>query len=241
MTLPSGTPRKRTAEPCVRPSTDPSKKTTALRVTSKNVNEPKTNAAVTSKPIAARTKPPTIFGFARRLMLPLLGSLGFLCRGGSFAPPQKSLNFRIRTFSQQPFWGAAGDLRLGLRIEKDAVITNRKDAWQLVRNHNDCGAETVAQLEDQIVQKAGTYRIETGRWLVEQQHFRRQRHRAGETGALLHSSADLGRKIILEAGEPDQGKLQGCEVGDLGRLQIGILLKRQRDILGQRHRAPQPA
>ena len=35
MTLPSGTPRKRTAEPCARPSTDPSKKTTALRVTSK--------------------------------------------------------------------------------------------------------------------------------------------------------------------------------------------------------------
>src|SRR5215469_17382885 len=152
MTLPSGTPRKRTAEPCARPSTDPSKKTTYLRVTSKKVKEPKTSAAATSKPIAARTKPPTIFGFARRLMHPLPGSLGFLRSGGGFTPPQKSLDFRIRTFGEQLFWGAPGNLRLRVRIEKDAVIADREDAWQLVRDHNDRGAEAVAQLEDQIIQ-----------------------------------------------------------------------------------------
>ena len=48
----------------------------------------------------------------------------------------------------QLFGVARCDLRTRFRVEKNAVIANREDAGQLVRDHDDRGAQAVAELKD---------------------------------------------------------------------------------------------
>src|SRR5215813_12256993 len=100
----------------------------------------------------------------------LAGSGGYV--GGRLPSPEKLLNLRVLTFGEEPLGVAQGNLRFGFRIEKYAVVANRKNARQLVGDHDDRGAEAVAQLEDQIVQQPRADGVETGRRLVEQQYLR---------------------------------------------------------------------
>jgi hypothetical protein len=87
----------------------------------------------------------------------------------------------------------------------------------------------------------GADRIEAGRWLVEKQDVRVQRHRARQAGPLAHAAAELRRIEVLEAREAHQRELERRDVADRGRGQLGELLDRQPDVLGERHRAPQRA
>jgi hypothetical protein len=52
--------------------------------------------------------------------------------------------------------GAVRDRRSGLRIEKDAVIGDCEKARQLVADDDDGRPEAVPQIEDQIIQSAGS-------------------------------------------------------------------------------------
>jgi hypothetical protein len=81
--------------------------------------------------------------------------------------PQKPLHLRIGAFGKQLPRVADGDLRLALRIQEYAVVTDREDARQLMRHHDDRRAQAVAQLEDQIVEQSRADRIEPGRGFVE--------------------------------------------------------------------------
>ena len=36
----------------------------------------------------------------------------------------------------------------GLRIEKDAIVGDREQAWQLVADDNNCCAETITQIDN---------------------------------------------------------------------------------------------
>src|SRR5271156_3601242 len=101
---------------------------------------------------------------------------------------------------------AVRDHGLALRVEKDAVVADCKNAGQLVRDDDHGCAEVVAQFEDQIVEQARAYRIEAGRGLVEEKNFRVQCDRARQSGPLLHPTAYLARIITLEALESDEGE-----------------------------------
>src|SRR5262249_40849846 len=81
----------------------------------------------------------------------------------------------------------------------------------------------VAPLEDQVVEQARAYRIESGRRLVEEQDVRIERHRARQPRALLHAAADLVGVEVLETLEPDQRELKRRDLADLRRSQIGEL------------------
>ena len=54
-------------------------------------------------------------------------------------------------------------------IEKHAVVTDGENARQLVGHHHHRGPQTVAQLENQIVEQPRADRIEARRRLVEEQ------------------------------------------------------------------------
>ena len=45
-----------------------------------------------------------------------------------------------------------------------------------------------------------------------------QGHGTGQAGALLHAAADLGRIVVFETFQSDQGKLQRCDLADFVRI-----------------------
>src|SRR5208282_1659022 len=99
---------------------------------------------------------------------------------------------------KQFLWISTCNLNPRVRVEEHAAIANRENTGQLMSDDHDGGAETVAQLEYQLVKQAGADRIEAGRRLVEEQDFRIERHRTSQAGAFLHAPADLVRVEILE-------------------------------------------
>ena len=140
---------------------------------------------------------------------------------------------------QQLMRVAGRELALRLRVEKDRIVGNREDARQLVGHHDHGRAQTVAQLEDQVIETARADRVQPGRRLVEEQHLRIERHGARQAGPLAHAAADLGRIVVLEPGKAHQGELERHDLAHFRGAQVGVLAERQRDVLGKRHRAPQ--
>ena len=110
-----------------------------------------------------------------------------------------------------------------------------------MRHHDHGGAEALAQLQNQIVQQPRADRIESRRGLIEEKDLRVQGHRPGEPGPLLHTAADLGWVVILEALETHQGELQRGHLADLRRAQVRVLFQRQADVFRQGHEAPERA
>ena len=86
---------------------------------------------------------------------------------------------------------AAGYHGPRLRVEKHAVVANRKDARQLMSDNHNRGAQTVAQLQDKIVEQTRADRVQPGRRFVKKKYFRVERHGPRQTGALLHAAANL--------------------------------------------------
>src|SRR6266446_5439971 len=147
----------------------------------------------------------------------------------------------VGTMSKQLFGIAFGDHCPALGVEKDAVVADCKDARQFVSHDYDRRAEIVAQFEDQIVEQARAYRIETGGWLVEEKYFRVKCDRPREPRPLLHPAAYLARIVALESFESDQRKFQRTDFADFFGREIAEFFERQTDVLRQRHRAPQSA
>src|SRR5229473_5496803 len=112
---------------------------------------------------------------------------------------------------------------MALAVEENAVVADREDARELVRYHHDCRAEVGAQLENELIQQAGSYRIETRRGFVKKQHLGIERDCARDARALLHSAADLGRIMILEPLEADQRELERRHLTNFVGAQIGEL------------------
>src|SRR5271155_2900589 len=203
----------------------------------KRLPEPKTTIATRIRPIAPRTKAPTVAGLIR---LPMIPRCFFFFRVFS-AAREKSSHAVIGAMRKQVLGVAVRDHRLAFRVEKHAVVADCKDTRQLVSDDDHGRAKVVAQLEDQVVEQARTNRIETGRRLVEEKYFRVERDRARKPGPLLHPAADLARIVALEALEPDQSQLERGDLVNFLVRQIGELAERQADGFRQRHRAPERA
>ena len=93
-------------------------------------------------------------------------------------------------------------------------------------HHGNRCPQTIAQLEDQIVEKPGTDRIQPRRGFVEEQDLRVEPHGAGKSGALAHAAAYFRRIEVLKPSEADQRKLERGDTANLGRLQVGEFAER---------------
>ena len=151
------------------------------------------------------------------------------------AAGEKPLDHRVGGFGQYCFRIPCGDHSFADGVEEDGVVADGEDARQFVGHDDDGGAQAVAQFEDEVVEQPRADRVEPGRGLVEEQDLGIERHRPGEPGAFLHPAADLGRVIVLEAGEADQRQLECGHLADAGGWQISELLQRQGHVLRQGH------
>src|SRR5262245_26646686 len=215
VTEPISTPLNLTGAPTFRPSTDPGKYMTKVVVFRNSLPEPKIVIPTTASAMAPRTKAPIRAGLA---FLPIPGTSLERLR----APGEEATYPRVVGVVAQLLRRAARADRSRLDVEEDTVRTDREDARQLVRHDHDGRVEAVAELEDQVVEKPGADRIETGRRLVEEQYLRVQRHRPGQAGALHHAPAQLRGVETLEALEPDQSELQRRDLEHLRGAQVRV-------------------
>src|ERR1700735_1627845 len=199
--------------------------------------DPKTTTAARMRPPPPRTNAPTIVGLIRLPMLPLC----FFRFVIFSAAGQEILHPLIFAILEQVLGVALRDHGSALRVEKNAVVADCKNAGEFMRDDDPRRAGVGAQLEDQVVEQARADRIEAGRRLVEEKYFRIECDRARKSRPLLHPTADLTRIVTLKALEPDQRQLQRGDVANLRLRQIGKLAERQSDVFRQRHRAPQRA
>src|SRR5262245_42273021 len=108
--------------------------------------------ATTSSPMAPSTKTPTTAGLIR---LPMPWGLP--------APREELAHARVRRVGQQlPRRTHRAD-RVRRRVEEHAVVADREDARQLVRDDDDGRPEAVTQLDDQLVEPPRGDRVEPGR------------------------------------------------------------------------------
>src|SRR6266542_5382888 len=107
------------------------------------------------------------------------------------SPGQKVPQRRVLSVGQELLRvsGSADDLPIA--VEEDAVVADGENAGQVVGHHHEGAAETVAQVENQLIQQARADRVESGRWLIEEENRRIQRHSSCQSGPLLHPTADL--------------------------------------------------
>src|SRR5437899_2641258 len=69
---------------------------------------------------------------------------------------------------------------LGVGIKEDRVVSDGEDAGQFMGHDHDSCPQTIAQLQDQLVQVARKDRVQPGRRFIEKKDFRVQRHSAGQ-------------------------------------------------------------
>src|SRR5947209_7226452 len=84
-------------------------------------------------------------------------------------------------------------------VEQQHAIGDQESARQLVGHYHDGYPECLLELQDQVVDPRGDDRVQTGRGLVEKQHFRVHGHRPGHRRALLHPAAQLRGHVIFKA------------------------------------------
>src|SRR3954467_13382491 len=107
------------------------------------------------------------------------------------SPGQKAPQLGILRLGQELLRGSGSADDLPIAVEEDAVVADGENAGQVVGHHHDGAAETVAQVENQLIQQARADWVESGRRLVEEENRWIQRHGSCQSGPLLHPTADL--------------------------------------------------
>ena len=115
---------------------------------------------------------------------------------------------------------AMRDRRSRLRIQEDAVIADPEQAGQFMAHDDDGGAETLAQLENQVIEPAGGDRIQSRRRLVEEQDFGVEGEGSRKARALAHASRKLGRPPAGGRRQSHERELEPDENGD----RVGVRL-----------------
>ena len=77
------------------------------------------------------------------------------------------------------------------------AIRKKNRFVDVVRHHQHGVAELLVDGHHRVLQMRTGERIERAEWLVEQQHLRLHRERAGEPDALLHAAGDFRRPFVL--------------------------------------------
>src|SRR5512138_258657 len=235
-TLPRGTPRYWTGAPTLKPATLLSK---AIRHVVGRVNQwrpARTRTAAAARASAPRTKTPISVGLT---FLTISGPSS--ARGGGLPAPQERLHGGVRRFGKQGLRIAARDDRVPLCIQEHRIVADGEDARQLVSDDHDRAAETLPELEDQVVEAPGADRVEPGGRLVQEEDIRVEGHRPRQSCPFLHPAAELGGIEVLEAGQPDERQLQAGHLAALADREVRELRQGQLHVLAQGHRTPQGA
>src|ERR1035437_9518523 len=165
-----------------------------------------------------------------------------VCSRDAFAAAgKKSVDRVIRRVVAQ--LGGVSECGHGLLfdVEEERAIGDPVDAGQVVAHHDDRGAKTRLDLEDQVVEPACADGIQAGRRLVEEQQLRIERDRPGQRRPCAHPAADRVRVEVLEPAQADQRELELDYIADGVGAQRREFRQRQRHVLRQRQPAPERA
>src|SRR6267142_6124273 len=202
VTSPTLTPLNSTGEPTDSPVIEPEKYITNVGRFWKNLRDPNT-----VMPAAASATAPTTNA-------PISVFLACLAIARPFAAGEEGEHPGIRRLGQKLLRVPRSDHRLAFPVEEHRVVADGKDAPQLMGHDHDGGPQTVAQIEDEVVEPPRAHRVEPRRRLVEEEDVRVERHRARQPGALGHAAADLGRVVVLETREAHERELERGQRGD---------------------------
>src|SRR5208283_189979 len=174
VTCPICTPRNTTGAPIWSPFTEPSKNSTFLLTFLKNLSEPKTTMPATTRTKAPRTKAPMRLLLACLLIIFLLNQhylpYHLLCT--SLSPGQKVDHFGVFRLGEEVPGLSRSNHRFRVGVEKDRIVSDRKDARQLMGHNNYCSPETISQFDDQLVKQVRADGIEPCRRFIEEEDFR---------------------------------------------------------------------
>jgi hypothetical protein len=85
--------------------------------------------------------------------------MGLTAMGGSFDSRPLAIHEGVYNWVVAPrtqcLWRTMGNGRVRYGIEKNAIVTDMQKALQIVADQHDGDAETVAQIQDQIIQPFG--------------------------------------------------------------------------------------
>src|SRR5215210_5319580 len=124
-------------------------------------------------------------------------------------------------------------------VQHQQLIANVPRTWNVVRHHDQRGSALPLQTGKQIVYLAGGNWIEPGTRLVNQEDPRIERQRARESGALLHSTREVGGHPVVLAFETDGPELLQRLCTDLTVGQLRVTPQRKGDVLANRDRVEQ--
>ena len=96
-------------------------------------------------------------------------------------------------------------------------------------------------LEDQLAEQRRPHRVEARVGLVEQHDVGLEHERAREPGALAHPARELVGHLVARVGEADLLEPAHDDVLDLVLALLGVLAKRERDVVVHVHRPEQRA
>ena len=124
-------------------------------------------------------------------------------------------------------------------VDQHHAIGDQVGARQFVSDHDDGHAERLLQFQNQVIDPSSDNRIQSRRGLVKEKNLRVHCHGASDRRALLHSTTELRRHVVLKSFEPYLLQLEPQHDLDCGILQLGVLAQRQGHVLANGHRAEQ--
>ena len=121
------------------------------------------------------------------------------------------------------------------------VVGHGAGRTDVVRDDQERRVGLRVEVDDQLVQVGDADRVEAGVRLVEQDDLGIEDEGAREAGTLAHTAGDLTGQLLLGALEADHLHLLVDDVGDLLLALLGVLTKREGDVVEQVHRPEQRA
>jgi len=110
-----------------------------------------------------------------------------------------------------------------------------EDAGHVVADDHGGGADLASAVEGELVDHGCHDRIEPGGRLVAEKDFRIEGHGPGEADAFPHAAAQLGRHVVLEAGQSHQFQLHLHDHLNEGRIHLTVLPDRKGDVFPHGH------
>src|SRR5690625_774384 len=124
-----------------------------------------------------------------------------------------------------------------LVIEHADVVGDRTCGVDVVGDDQERRVDLRVEIDDQLVQQRGAYRVEAGVGLVEQHDLRLEDQAAGDAGALAHAAGDLAGQLGLGSDQADHVHLLHHDLTDLRLGLLGVLAQRECDVVVEIHRA----
>src|ERR1700744_586552 len=121
------------------------------------------------------------------------------------------------------------------------VVRHRAGDVDVVRHDQDRAVDLSVDVDQQLAQVGGTHRVQTRVGLVTENDLRVEHQRAGQAGALAHTTGDLTGELLLIPAETHHLQLLHDDVTDFAFLLLGVLAQREGGVVVEVHRPEQGA